>query len=102
MQNTGAILLAAQRCSLVRMWTPAQDSRSAHGLLYLAAVQDRSRLCQAIRLVFLPVRLKFMFGHACVVLPRGIGWALLNTPQRPPAGVRDEGHRSGLANRIGR
>ena len=34
MQNTGAILLAAQRCSLVRMWTPAQDSRSAHGLLY--------------------------------------------------------------------
>jgi hypothetical protein len=29
MQNAGAILLAAQRCRLVRMWTPAQDSRSA-------------------------------------------------------------------------
>jgi hypothetical protein len=28
MQNTGAILLAAQRRSLVRMWTPAQDSRA--------------------------------------------------------------------------
>ena len=34
-RTNGAILIAIQRRSLVRMWTPAQDSRSAHGLLYL-------------------------------------------------------------------
>jgi len=38
MQTTGAVLLAAKRCSLARVPMPAQDSRSAHGLLYLAAV----------------------------------------------------------------
>jgi hypothetical protein len=38
MQTTGASLLAAKRCSLARVSTPAQDSRSAHGLLYLAPV----------------------------------------------------------------
>src|ERR1044071_2869996 len=32
-----------RRCSLVRMWTPARDSRSAHGLLYLAAVRANQR-----------------------------------------------------------
>jgi len=40
MQTTGTALIAVQRCSLMRMWMPAQDSRSAHGLLYLGAVRD--------------------------------------------------------------
>jgi hypothetical protein len=40
MQTTGAALLAVRRCSLARVRMPAQDSRSAHGLLYLAAVRD--------------------------------------------------------------
>ena len=35
MQTTGAALLAIKQCSLVRVWMPAQDGRSAHGLLYL-------------------------------------------------------------------
>ena len=34
MQTSGAALLAVERCSLVRMWLAAQDSRNAHGLLY--------------------------------------------------------------------
>jgi len=40
MQTTGTALLASEWRSIVRLWTPAQDSRSAHGLLYLAAVRD--------------------------------------------------------------
>jgi hypothetical protein len=31
---------ADEGCSLVRMWVPAHGSRSAHTLLYLAAVRD--------------------------------------------------------------
>lgn len=38
MQTTGAVLLTAKWCSLARVLMPAQDSRSAYGLLYLAAV----------------------------------------------------------------
>ena len=34
MQTTGAALVAAKRCSLACVLMPAQDSRSAHGLLY--------------------------------------------------------------------
>ena len=40
MQTSGTALLAVERCSLVRVWMAAQDSRSAHGLLYFAAVRD--------------------------------------------------------------
>ena len=40
MQTTGACLFAVERCSPVRVWMAAQDSRSAHGLLYFAAVRD--------------------------------------------------------------
>jgi len=40
MQTIGAPLLASKRYSLMGMRMPAQDSRSAHGLLYLAAVWD--------------------------------------------------------------
>ena len=40
MQTSGTTLLAVERCSLVRVWMAAQDSRSAHGLLYFAAVWD--------------------------------------------------------------
>ena len=43
MQTTGATLLVVKRRSVVRAWMPAQDSRSAHGLLYLAAVRDDPR-----------------------------------------------------------
>ena len=43
MQTTGAGLLAAKRCSLARVPMPAQDSRSAHRLLYLTAVRDDRR-----------------------------------------------------------
>lgn len=52
MQTSGTALLAVERCSLVRVWMAAQDSRSAHGLLYFAAVRDDRhhlirRLCHA-------------------------------------------------------
>ena len=43
MQTTGATLIAVERCTLVRMWMSAQDSRGAHALLYLAAVRDDGR-----------------------------------------------------------
>jgi len=43
MQTTGAALLMFIRCSPGRVRTPAQDSHSAHGLLYLAAVRDDPR-----------------------------------------------------------
>ena len=49
MQTTGATLLAAKRCSLARALMPAQDSRSVHGLLYLAAVRHgwrQQKRCQ--------------------------------------------------------
>jgi hypothetical protein len=39
MQTTGAALLAAKRCTPMRVLILAQDSRSAHGLLYLTAVR---------------------------------------------------------------
>jgi hypothetical protein len=40
MQTTGATLLVVEWCSLVRVPMAAQDGRSVHGLLYLAAVRD--------------------------------------------------------------
>ena len=43
MQTTGAGLLAIQWCSPARVLVPAQDSCSAHGLLYLTAVPDDLR-----------------------------------------------------------
>jgi hypothetical protein len=43
MQTTGAALLAVKRCSPMRVRMPAQDSRSVHRLLYLAAVRDADR-----------------------------------------------------------
>ncbi len=43
MQTTGACLLAVNGCSLARVRMSAQDSRSAHGLLYLAAVRNDAR-----------------------------------------------------------
>jgi hypothetical protein len=52
MQTSGTALLAVERCSPVRVWMAAQHSRSAHGLLYFAAVRDDRhhqirRLCRA-------------------------------------------------------
>jgi hypothetical protein len=38
MQTIGTTLIAIKRYILVRMWMPAQGSRSLHGLLYRAAV----------------------------------------------------------------
>jgi hypothetical protein len=43
MQTTGMSLLVLNRCSPWCVRTPAQDSHSAHGLLYLAAVRDHRR-----------------------------------------------------------
>ncbi len=43
MQTSGAALLAVQAGSPVRLRTLAQDSRSAYGLLYRAAVRDDRR-----------------------------------------------------------
>jgi hypothetical protein len=53
MQTSGTALLAVERCSLVRVWMAAQDSHSAYGLLYLAAVRDDRhhrirRVCQSL------------------------------------------------------
>ncbi len=42
-QTSGTALLTAKRCSLARVPMPAQDSHSAYGLLYLAAVRDNWR-----------------------------------------------------------
>lgn len=39
MQTVGAAQLVVRRCSPACMWVAAQDSRSAHGLLYVAAVR---------------------------------------------------------------
>ena len=50
MQTTGAVLLRVKRYGSPRLQTPAQDSRSTLGLLYLAAVRDDSyglEHCQA-------------------------------------------------------
>jgi hypothetical protein len=44
MQTTGAAQLATKRRSQACVLMPAQDGRSAHGLLYLTAVSDNS--CQ--------------------------------------------------------
>ena len=43
MQTVGAALLVVRERSLTRVLVAAQDSRSAHGLLYLAAVRDHGR-----------------------------------------------------------
>jgi hypothetical protein len=59
MQTTGASLLAVNRCSPARVRTPAQDSRSAHALLHLAAVWDdppRARTHQGIVDAYRPLR----------------------------------------------
>jgi hypothetical protein len=39
MQTSGTPLVGVERCSLLRMWTSAEGSRSAHRLLYLSAVR---------------------------------------------------------------
>ena len=41
MQTIGTVLVAIKQCSPVRMSMPAQGGRSAHRLLYLAAVRRR-------------------------------------------------------------
>jgi hypothetical protein len=46
MQTTGATLIKVRRCSLARTWMLAQGSRSAYGLLYLAAVRGD---CHSLR-----------------------------------------------------
>jgi hypothetical protein len=52
MQTSGTALLAVERCSLVRVWMAVQDSRSAHGLLYFAAVRDdRHHLIRRLRII---------------------------------------------------
>jgi hypothetical protein len=43
MQTTGATMLATKRRSLVRVLMVVHDGRSAHGLLYLAAVRADRR-----------------------------------------------------------
>ncbi len=43
MQTTGTSLHVVERRSLVRLLMVAQDCRSAHGLLYQAAVRDDGR-----------------------------------------------------------
>jgi hypothetical protein len=40
MQTSGTSLVAVERCSLLRMWTSAEGSRSPYGLLYLSAVRE--------------------------------------------------------------
>jgi hypothetical protein len=59
MQTTGAPLLVIERCSLARVLMHAQDGRSAHGLLYRAAVLGDGhhlirRLCHAHPLPHVP------------------------------------------------
>ena len=49
MQTSGTALLAVERCRLVGVWLAAQDGRSAHGLLYLAAVRDDRRKQEHIK-----------------------------------------------------
>jgi hypothetical protein len=39
MQTSGVTLIMIRRCSLARTWMLANGSRSAYGLLYLAAVR---------------------------------------------------------------
>ena len=49
MRTIGAVLLAVKRCSLARVRMVAQDGRSAHGLLYLAAI--RASVCRSFPIV---------------------------------------------------
>jgi hypothetical protein len=42
-RTSGIALLAVEPRSVSRVWMAAQDSRSGHGLLYLAAVRDNRR-----------------------------------------------------------
>src|SRR5438034_5854071 len=67
MQPTGTVLLAAKRRSLARVPMPAQDSRRAHGLLYLTPVRD-GWLQQEHRHVRLDVGLS-AWELACHALP---------------------------------
>jgi hypothetical protein len=66
MQTTGATLVAIKRCSPMCVRMPAQDSRSVHGLLYLAAVRDdrrRKEHCQG----------RVDTGPASLTAPEAIG-----------------------------
>jgi hypothetical protein len=56
MLTTGATLIAVERCSLDRMWMPAQGSRSAYALLCLAAVRYDWREHQPCRAAGPPLR----------------------------------------------
>jgi len=76
MRTTGTALLAVQRRSVAGLRASVRDSRSAHGLLYLAAVWDekrkkehcqdhvdvgslRSRLWRGKSLSYLPARMAY-------------------------------------------
>jgi hypothetical protein len=43
MQTTGTVLLAVKDRSLTRVLVASRDGPCVHGLLYLAAVQDRGQ-----------------------------------------------------------
>jgi hypothetical protein len=51
MQTTGATLLRVGPCSVARTWMLAQGSRSAYGLLYLAAVRGGGVSKNAVKAV---------------------------------------------------
>jgi hypothetical protein len=77
MQTTGTTLIAVKRRSLVRVGMSAQDSRSAHGLLYLAAVRDdrcEQEHCQG----------RVAIGPASLTAPEAVGGPRCHLASRRP------------------
>ena len=70
MQTTGATLLRVRRCSLARTWMLARSSRSAYGLLYLAAVRGDG---ESMKIV----------GIGMTGAGRGSGWLCMTISRKP-------------------
>jgi hypothetical protein len=91
MQTTGAVLLAVKRRSPACVWMPAQDSRSAYRLLYLAAVRADRREQEHRQgvLDIDPSLVSQELGALCVVGLPAAGWTMLSAP---PHSDLDQAH----------
>ena len=82
MRTMGENLIAVERCSLARMWVSAQGGRSAHALLYLAAVLTNCRKQETVKRLY-----SRSSAHSCglMIVKKILTASVWRPSDRPPA-----------------